>query len=270
MQLAVGVLAILVAPMLVIAVDPYPETVFYKDAIFAIGAAGVVLLVASVVLEPKKGPGRPIDERATGRFMNVLALLAAEVIAIAAMVFGTSQLNYALITCAFAVVWSLAWIPAVMRRVSMNTHVLINRDPATVFAFVSDFRNEPKYVPEVESVEKITEGNIGPGTQFRTRVRLGDTGTFEGVEEIVDYEWAHRLTERVASGRRPNVGVLTFEPVQAATLLSYRFQSEVTYAGALLGEGLLRWALTTEMRRRRNAIWATLKQVLETPAAPGP
>ena len=43
-----------------------------------------------------------------------------------------------------------------------------------------------QYVPDLVSVEKITDGDIGPGTQFRTKVRLDGAGDFEGVEEIVD------------------------------------------------------------------------------------
>lgn len=124
-----------------------------------------------------------------------------------------------------------------------------------------------RYAPEVLSVEKLTDGNIGPGTQFLSRIRFDGKGVFESVEEIVDFDWGHRITQRIASGTRSTLGVLTFEPVQSGTRLTYRFQSVLSYAGALYGQGLLRAIQTSEMRRRRLAIWGRLEQVLESDAA---
>jgi hypothetical protein len=260
-KLAAGVLAILVLPLIVYVIDPGGKSSLHFIAIGLYLALGLALLLLSSTFPRARRPDRSIDERALDRRLVIAALLAAAVIGNFALLLSKSLTP---IICGFAIVWSLVWLLPFTRRISVRTQVLINRDVKTVFGFMSDLRNQPQYMPEVLSVEKITEGDIGPGTQFRSTVRLDETNTFEGVEEIVDMEWGRRITDRVADGTRPNYGVMTFDPVGAATKLSYQFVSEVSYASALVGQGAFRWAMTGEMRRRRRQAWARLKQVLES------
>jgi hypothetical protein len=47
--------------------------------------------------------------------------------------------------------------------------VEIERTPDVVFDYLVDLRNELKWNPDVQSMEKITEGPIGVGTQFRAK-----------------------------------------------------------------------------------------------------
>jgi uncharacterized membrane protein len=260
-KLAAGVLAILVLPLIVYAIDPGGRSTLHLVVIGLYLALGLALLLLSSTFPRARRPDRSIDERALDRRLVIAALLAAAVIGNFALLL-TKGLTP--IICGFAIVWSLVWLLPFTRRISVTTQVLINRDVKTVFGFMSDMRNEPQFMPEIVSVEKITEGDIGPGTQFRTTVRMNETSTFEGVEEIVDMEWGHRITDRLASGTRPNYGVMTFDAVGAATKLSYQFVSEVSYASALVGQGVFRWAMTGEMRRRRMQAWARLKQLLES------
>ena len=266
MKLAAGVVAILLIPFAIVFIDPTPLTPFYIGAMVALAILGAGLFGVAYVLEPKKGPDERIDERRVDRHMNVLALDAAIVIAIGALLFSSSRTSLVPVVCGVAILWTVLWIPPFMRRVDVTTRVTINRDPATVFRFMLDARNQTRYTPELIAVEKLTEGDIRPGTQFLSRVRLDAKGVYEGVEEIVDIDWGRRITERVANSTRNNLGVMTFEPMQAATLLSYRFESVLSYPGALFGQGLLRPLLTAEMSKRRAAIWARLKRLLESEA----
>lgn len=185
-QLAAGVLAILVVAPVVIALDPFPGKLLYTAALFVIMDGGIATLVAAFVMEPKKGPDRPVNERALDRYMNLIVLFMAFAVATTALLFSAGRLDFALLICGAAIVWSLAWLPSVTRRIGVQTQVFINRHPKTVFSFMLDGRNQMQYVPDLVSVEKITDGDIGPGTQFRTKVRLDGAGDFEGVEEIVD------------------------------------------------------------------------------------
>jgi hypothetical protein len=229
--------------------------------------AGIVVFVAVGIARERKGVGRA-DEQVQMQSNDFSALFLAGLIDLLALLFAVSPRPHpevTLITSGIAISWSLVWMPVWMRRIGIRTSVVIDRDPATVFAFVSDFRNEAKYQPTLISVEKITDGPIGPGTQFRSRVQLPN-GLFEGIEEIVDYEPPYRVTSRVANALRQNVGVLTFEAVPEGTRLRYSFRSEITYSGALLLQGLMRWLMTLDMRSRRNAAWARLKQLLESQA----
>ena len=223
---------------------------------------GAVLLVG---VAQSRGPrrGAPLDERASERFHALTSFAAATTAASFALLFATSSIGDGLVVVAIAAAWILLWSPRFMRRIGIRSSVVIDRDPSLVFAFVSDVRNSDRYIPEMLSVDKITDGPIGSGTQFRTRLRVRD-GAVDGVEQIVDYEPPTRLTSRLVSGLRPSLEVVTFEPVERGTLLRHQYESELSYSSAVIGGGPARWLLTRQMVRRRNQIWARLKQILES------
>lgn len=264
MRLAAGVVAVLLFPIVVVAIDPTPLTPLYNAATAVLVVIGLALIGAAFVLGPKRGPGQQMDEARIDRYNNILALFLAVAVGVAAMIFSSPRLNLVPFVCGIAIVWALAWLPTLTRRVAVQTQVQIDRDAKSVFNFMLDGRNQMKYVPDLVSVEKITGGDTGPGTRFLSRVRLDGRGVFDGVEEIVEVDWGSRIVDRVANGTRPNRGVMTFQAVGRATVMTYRFESEVSYAGALCGQGLLRWALTGQMRQRRLEIWGRLKQYLES------
>ena len=213
-----------------------------------------------------------LDEQANERFMTSLAYTTVLTAGMVGLTFAESTSPvWGPIVIGVEALWILLWWPLLLRRVGVRTSVVIHRDPSVVFAFVSDFQNAPRYIPQIESVEKLTDGPIRSGTQFGTRTRMSSQ-VFEGVEEIVDYEPPTRLTSRVSSAQRPNLEVLTFEPVQPGTLLKHHFESQLSYPSALMGQGLFRWPMTIQMWLRRRAAWARLRQILESgqPGVPIP
>ncbi len=211
-----------------------------------------------------KAEAKQLDEAATERFSQALAYLAVTTTDMLAVLFaGIASPKVGLTILGVAAAWILLWSPRALRQVVIRTGVVIQRDSSVVFAFISDFENEPKYLPGME-VQKITSGPIRSGTQFRSRFHMPNGTTFEGIEEIVDYEPPTRLTSRVATALRPNVDVVTFEPVTQGTLLKYRFETEVTYPSAIMGMGPLRWLTSIELWNRRRAAWARVKRILES------
>ena len=113
----------------------------------------------------------------------------------------------------------------------INGEIVIDRPLEVVFDFVSDERNEPRYNPQMLSVEKLSPGPIGSGTQFRAQmksgsrtlplllelttferpVRLGSHSTFSGVTidgELRAYpDWSARTDAPVDTSRmRPLPG----------------------------------------------------------------
>jgi hypothetical protein len=52
---------------------------------------------------------------------------------------------------------------------AIENSVQINRSPEEVFDFGVDMRNELKWNPDVELMEKITEGAIALGAKFRAK-----------------------------------------------------------------------------------------------------
>lgn len=140
---------------------------------------------------------------------------------------------------------------------------LIQRDPAAVFSFVADAQNLPLYVPTVLSVEKLTEGPIGPGTQFRSKMQLTSTTTVEAIAQIVDYEPSRRMTSRVISSPTPNLDVVTFTPADGGTLLRARLESEVSFNLALVGQAFRIPQARRQIMAAQQSSWIKLKQLLE-------
>lgn len=254
---------ILALPLLVVGVAgsaglPTQGRPFYAGTL----ACGATALIVSGGWRLRTSRYDPLQEKAIDRFLNsnVLALGLAIDAFVFLLLAQTRQSG--LLLSGIAVFWAAIWVPRFARRVRLRTNVVINRDPAAVFGFVSDFRNSTQWLAHFESVEKVTPGNIGPGTQFRFR-QATPHGMLEMVDEIVDYEWASRLTDRVAGGRRPNLEALVFEPVSGGARINHTFESELSYGSAVSGQVLLRWTTTRQMRRARLAAWGRLKQVLE-------
>ena len=77
--------------------------------------------------------------------------------------------------------------------------IVIERPVDEVFDFVADERNEPRYNPRMLSAEKVTDGPIGEGTQFRA-----ETATRRGSAEMA--EVPSRL---LVSDHRPPEGTST-------------------------------------------------------------
>jgi hypothetical protein len=162
-----------------------------------------------------------------------------------------------------AAVWVLVWLPERLRRVSATTTMVFARDRATVFAFLSDFRSQTKYMPNVELVEKLTDGPIGIGTRFLTRVHVGNS-FYEGIDRITDYQQDTRYASSVESPLRHPLGVATFESVTEGTLGTFRFTSTLSYNSAVLGSGLRRWGIGQRLVAQRRAAWTRVKEILES------
>ena len=245
--------------------EPPSMRSWYGLLVAACLLAALMLFALARSRAPKRG--QPLDESANERGMATIPLAFAMTVDALALLFAQSSIALASLLVAVAAAWILLWSSRAVRTIGIRTSLVIERDPSVVFAFISDAQNAPKYIPELESVEKITDGPIGSGTQFRSRMRLPN-GVFEGVSEVVEYEPPSRVTSRLASGLRPNLETLTFEPVDQGTLLKHRFESELSYNSALMGMGLLQWSMTNQMVTRRRQIWARAKQILEGPPTP--
>ncbi len=54
-------------------------------------------------------------------------------------------------------------------------NIRINKPQSEVFDFIADMRNELKWNPDVQFMEKKTEGAIANGTKFKAKWHLSDT-----------------------------------------------------------------------------------------------
>jgi len=234
-----------------------------------LGLPGVALAIRGLSQAPK--PGQPVDLMRIERQARSTLLAWAFVIgALAVLAAAITSPIVAVLIIAVVAVWVLIWTPSWLRRVTVETTVLIQRDPAAVFSFVVDSRNEPLYMSTVQSVEKVTDGPVGPGTQFRAHVHPTPSTSWVALGQIVDFEPNRRLTFRVVSVRDPNLDVFTFTPAAGGTLLNHRFESEISFNLALIGSAFRIPRAKRQMAAVRQAGWIKLKQILEnaSPAAP--
>jgi len=74
----------------------------------------------------------------------------------------------------------------------IENSVDIDRAPETVFDYLVDMRNELKYNPDVESMEKITEGPIGVGTKFRAKWKQSGVIIAECIQFDRPRSWTYR------------------------------------------------------------------------------
>jgi hypothetical protein len=210
------------------------------------------------------GRRKPFDERAAERQATMTAVGFGLVIDSFSFVMAIASSVDGLLISAGAAAWVLFWSQSRPRGTTISSNYVILRNPDVVFAFVSDMRNEPRYYPDVESVEMLTTPPIGSGTQFRSHVRLPNGQEAAGVEEIVDYEPNRRFTSRVAFSVRPNLDVHTFEPVERGTRVMHRFDFELSLSAALVGGRFWQTSATRKVMLRRDAGEIRMKKILES------
>ncbi len=127
-----------------------------------------------------------------------------------------------------------------------------------VFAFVADQRNEPQFNPAMAAVEMVSEPPIGVGTTFRAQVRQGRRLLPMTIEYTV-FDRPHRLASSTSMAGMDVDGALTFTPEPGGTRMAWSW--------TLHPHGVLRLASPVMVaigRRREEAIWAGLKQLLES------
>ena len=227
-----------------------------------LGIPGGVLVIRGLSIAPK--PGQPMDvSRFESKGRSILLAWAFIIGPIALFVAAAISPIVGLFIVSVAVLWVLLWTPPLLRRVQVETSGLIQRNPATVFSFVADSRNLPLYAPTVLSVEKLTEGPIGPGTQFHSKMQLTPATTAEVIAQIVDYEPNLRMTSRVISSVTSNLDVVTFTPDGGGTILRSRFETEVSFNLALIGAAFRIPRARRLVMAAQQSSWLSLKQVLE-------
>ena len=76
--------------------------------------------------------------------------------------------------------------------VVINSDVRIERPPEAVFDAVSDPRSELEWNPNVRMMEKLTDGEIRPGSRFRAKWTKSPVVELEIVRFDRPHGWAYR------------------------------------------------------------------------------
>ena len=112
--------------------------------------------------------------------------------------------------------------------------ITIDRTVDDVFDFVADERNEPRFNPQMTSVDKLSDGEIGLGTQFCAEVKSGGR-PLSMVIEFISFERPHRLKSRTTMSGMVILGELTFESVgEGRTRMLWAWEMQPSGAMRLL------------------------------------
>ena len=136
--------------------------------------------------------------------------------------------------------------------------IVIDRPIGEVFDFVSDERNEPKFNPQMSSVELLSEGEIGVGSRFRAEMVSGGR-PLPIVIEFTTFERPARLGSRTTMSGMAITGELFFEPVGEATRMRWSWNMHPSGAMRLLTP-----LIVLIGRRQERTIWTSLKRCLES------
>lgn len=134
----------------------------------------------------------------------------------------------------------------------------ISRPIDEVYAFVAEMENEPQWHTDILEAERLTEGEIGVGTNYRVRFRPQPMSPSEGTVEIVEFDPVHRIVSRSDMGNMKPTLTHVLEETNSGTLITRRIRIETS--------GLMTFMspLMKLMVRRRNVGFiSNLKQVLE-------
>ncbi len=144
--------------------------------------------------------------------------------------------------------------------------IVICQPAEEIFDVVADNRNEPYYNPTMYRVEKITDGPIELGTQFRA-VTLSRGQRFEMITEITGFDRPRQL--RLVSHLKAMViqGTLTFEAVPNGTLMHWIWDVEPRGVYRMMGPIFAQIG-----SRQEERVWVGLKQFMEgdKPSPPAP
>jgi hypothetical protein len=181
------------------------------------------------------------------------------VIAITAVGVWIIQPVFSLVLVAATSLWTLLWLPPAMRRVESGVAVLVSCRPERAFDFVSDARNQPHYVAEVESVERLTLGSPHVGS----RVRVHHWDDSHAVEEIFEYDRPRRLALGLPDALQANRSIWTFEPAPTGTRVRYAYRYHMNMVEALAGARLTDGLQRPRRNAWRRAFLVRLKAALE-------
>jgi hypothetical protein len=186
----------------------------------------------------------PLDEAALLRQIQFTALGLLALVFGAASLTAIASLQIASLLLGLVAAWILVWIPRRIRTRRSHGEFQVRCSPSRAFEFVSDRRNVPRYVDEVESSELLTSLPIGVGSRFRERVRTPEvkdqlfgtipSGVMEGEEQIVAFDPPTRLGLEII-GSRKSGGVWTFAQADGGTTVHFESAFEYALADAWLG-----------------------------------
>jgi carbon monoxide dehydrogenase subunit G len=132
-----------------------------------------------------------------------------------------------------------------------------SRAPDAAFAYLSDFSSTQEWDPNVAQAERIGEGPIGDGTEFRLFTSFA--GRKSSITyRIVEFDPPHAVTFRGENAIVTSLDRITFEAIDGGTRIVY--DADLRLRGVLrVGSPLLRLALNRLGRQALDGLRKTLE-----------
>ena len=160
----------------------------------------------------------------------------------------------------------LAYLAYAARQRSRQQEYTVKRtfrsEPAAVFAFVTDTRNWPRYLPQIASIEP-RDVALHLGSIFTVRVHYGKK-LLEYDEAVIAFEPARRFG--TAAVRQPFSDVYELADVAGGTEVAYTHHGEATVSRALLGDALRIVMARADARADGEARLDAIGRLVESPA----
>lgn len=138
--------------------------------------------------------------------------------------------------------------------------VEILRPVDTVFEFLSDLGNAPRWQRGVVEAKRTSEGPMRVGTQFRETVRTMGM-RFDAVCEVIAFDPPHRFS-MTADGRLVHYeGQFTFEPTAEGEATRLSVSASMQMKGLWR---VLEWIAGREIRKESLAELEDIKKALES------
>ena len=138
--------------------------------------------------------------------------------------------------------------------------VIIDRPVETVFAYLSDFENESKWMPGVLKNSKITDGPVGVGTRYLEVSNFMPLWRPRAVYEITEYIANSKISFKSISGPNRFTGSCRVEQIDGRTRFTYLLDLHMR------GLSLLEPLALRLFARRAKAGFEKLKRLVEASA----
>jgi uncharacterized membrane protein len=146
------------------------------------------------------------------------------------------------------------------QMLKIETSIVINRPVEEVFAFTTNFENQPKWQSRLLEVKKTSEGPIDVGTTWRGVAKLLGQ-RIETEQECTEYKLNRTYTGKFISGPFPVEARQTYEPVEGGTRLNFVLEAQ---PGSFFN--LAEPLVMSMVKRLTEADLANLKDLMEAHA----
>ena len=144
--------------------------------------------------------------------------------------------------------------------IRVETSVVIDRLPDEVFAYISNFENNPKWQSGMQQAKFTSEGPLGVGSTY-TQVAKFLGRRIQSTFEVLEYEPERMVKATTTSGSFPITFTRLVEPVEGGTQVAAIIEGDAS-GFFKLAEPLM----ARLVQRSVDADYANLKHILETQA----